>query len=369
MSKSIIHYSTGGSTPSRSSGIASNITSSDRQMDPPFFEESSLPQSVHSDFFNAAAETEYEISSNTRRVYRTSFGLFEQYCGTHQLQSLPADPRSIISFIGHQKELLQASSGTQLSKQTLTTRLAAIRYYHIQAGFSSPTEHPLVIRVMRGLSRNHNRQVQDYDQQPIMYDEVELLIQAIEQQPHPLLRLRDKAIIQLGLQGGFRRSELANLKVQYLSFMRDKLKVRLPFSKSNQQGLREWKNLPDSEPFAAYNAVKDWLHESKITEGHLFRSISRDGKTLRPYQVSDKVTSKSSLVRNSGFLNGDDIYRIIKQYCLKAGLPAQYYGAHSLRSGCVTQLHENNKDTLYIMARTGHTDPRSLRHYLKPKED
>ncbi|QYJ73413.1 tyrosine-type recombinase/integrase [Shewanella sp. FJAT-51649] len=369
MSKSIIHYSTGGSTPSRSSGIASNITPSDRQMDPPFFEESSLPQSVHSDFFNAAAETEYEISSNTRRVYRTSFGLFEQYCATHQLQPLPADPRSIISFIGHQKELLQASSGTQLSKQTLTTRLAAIRYYHIQAGLPSPTEHPLVIRVMRGLSRNHHRQVQDYDQQPIMYDEVELLIQAIEQQPHPLLRLRDKAIIQLGLQGGFRRSELANLKVQYLSFMRDKLKVRLPFSKSNQQGLREWKNLPDSEPFAAYNAVKDWLHESNITEGHLFRSISRDGKTLRPYQVSDKVTSKSSLVRNSGFLNGDDIYRIIKQYCLKAGLPAQYYGAHSLRSGCVTQLHENNKDILYIMARTGHTDPRSLRHYLKPKED
>lgn len=369
MSKSLNHYFAGDNTSTRISGMASTITPVYKQTDSPFFEESSLPQSVHSDFFNAAAETEYEISSNTRRVYRTSFGLFEQYCATHQLHSLPADPRSIISFIGHQKELLQANNGTQLSKQTLTTRLAAIRYYHIQAGFPSPTEHPLVIRVMRGLSRNHQRQVQDYDQQPIMYDEVELLIQAIEQQPHPLLRTRDKAIIQLGLQGGFRRSELANLKVQYLSFMRDKLKVRLPFSKSNQQGLREWKNLPESEPFAAYNAVKDWLNESKITEGHLFRSISRDGKSLRPYQVSDKVTSKSSLVRNSGFLNGDDIYRIIKQYCVKAGLPAQYYGAHSLRSGCVTQLHENNKDTLYIMARTGHTDPRSLRHYLKPKED
>lgn len=349
--------------------MTSNITTTYKQTDRSFFEERSLPQSVHNGFLNAAAETEYEISSNTRRVYQTSFSLFEQYCTAHHLQSLPADPRSIISFIGHQKELLQASTGSLLSKQTLTTRLAAIRYYHIQAGFPSPTEHPLVIRVMRGLSRNHHRQVQNYDQQPIMYDEVALLIQAIDQQPHPLLRLRDKAIIQLGLQGGFRRSELANLKVQYLSFMRDKLKVRLPFSKSNQQGVKEWKNLPDSEPFAAYNAVKDWLKESQITDGHLFRSISRDGKTLRPYQISDKVTSKSSLVRNSGFLNGDDIYRIIKQYCVKAGLPAQYYGAHSLRSGCVTQLHENNKDTLYIMARTGHMDPRSLRHYLKPKED
>ena len=85
--------------------------------------------------------------------------------------------------------------------------------------------------------------------------------------------------------------------------------------------------------------------------------------------MKDNNKSNTTFNRNSGFLNGDDIYRIIKQYCVKAGLPAQYYGAHSLRSGCVTQLHENNKDTLYIMARTGHTDPRSLRHYLKPKED
>ncbi|MFB2630602.1 tyrosine-type recombinase/integrase [Shewanella xiamenensis] len=350
-------------------GVNTHLTKNLTQAGNAFFEESALPQSVHNDFYNAAAETEFEISSNTRRVYQTSFSLFAQYCLEHRLQSLPTDPRSVISFIGHQKELLMADTGMQLSKQTLTTRLAAIRYYHIQAGFPSPTEHPLVLRVMRGLSRNHNRRVQDYDQQPIMYDEVELLLQAVEQQPHPLLRSRDKAIIQLGLQGGFRRSELANLKVQYLSFMRDKLKVRLPFSKSNQQGLREWKNLPDSEPFAAYHAVKAWLHESQISDGHLFRSISRDGKTLRPYQVKDNNKSNTTFNRNSGFLNGDDIYRIIKQYCVKAGLPAQYYGAHSLRSGCVTQLHENNKDTLYIMARTGHTDPRSLRHYLKPKED
>lgn len=369
MSKSIQIYRADDSHPHQVVGISANLTKPFTQGDKTFFEEVSLPQSVHADFYNAASETEYEISNNTRRVYRISFSFFEQYCLEHNLQSLPADPRSIISFIGHQKELLQASTGMQLSKQTLTTRIAAIRFYHIQAGFPTPTEHPLVIRVMRGLSRNHQRLVQDYDQQPIMYDEVELLIQAVDQQPHPLLRLRDKAIIQLGLQGGFRRSELANLKVHYLSFMRDKLKVRLPFSKSNQQGLKEWKSLPDSEPFAAYHAVKSWLNESQISDGHLFRSISRDGKTLRPYHVNDNNKPKSTFSRNSGFLNGDDIYRIIKQYCLQAGLPAQYYGAHSLRSGCVTQLHENNKDILYIMARTGHTDPRSLRHYLKPKED
>lgn len=74
-----------------------------RAEQPRFFEETFLPQSVRSDYLSAAEETEYEISVNTRRVYNTSFNVFSRYCAEHQLQALPADPRSVISFIGHQK--------------------------------------------------------------------------------------------------------------------------------------------------------------------------------------------------------------------------------------------------------------------------
>lgn len=338
-----------------------------------FFEEKELPISILDDYKSAASETEYEISENTQRVYRSSFSIFTRYCNEHGLNTLPADPRTVISFIGHQKESIQVRTGTQLSRQTLTSRLAAIRYFHIQAGFHSPTEHPLVIRVMRGLSRNKYRMVSDYDQQPIMYDELEMLLNVIEQHPHEITRARDKAIIQLGFQGGFRRSELAEIQVNHLSFLKNKLKVRLPYSKSNQQGQREWKDLPQSEPFAAFDAVKHWLTVSKINEGHLFRSLSRDGCQVRSYSVVRRNRSTSADFstedrKNSGFLRGDDIYQMIRKYCTKAGLSHEFYGAHSLRSGCVTQLHENDKDHLYIMARTGHTDPRSLKHYLKPRD-
>jgi len=359
------------------SGSVDNRNSSEQT----FFEESQLPLSILDDYKSAASETKYEISENTRRVYTSSYSIFNRYCQEHGLSPLPADPRSVISFIGHQKESIQETSGAQLSRQTLTSRLAAIRYHHIQAGFHSPTEHPLVVRVMRGLSRNKYRQVADYDQQPIMYDELEMLIDAIDLHPQPLTRARDKAIIKLGFQGGFRRSELADIQVNHVSFLRNKLKVRLPYSKSNQQGQREWKDLPQAEPFAAFDAVKEWIAVSKIKQGHLFRSISRDGSQIRPYSVSNATNRKinlnsmnnevhpqSGLNRNSGFLRGDDIYQMIKKYCARSGLSPEFYGAHSLRSGCVTQLHENDKDHLYIMARTGHTDPRSLRHYLKPKD-
>lgn len=331
------------------------------QPDQSFYQEQQLPLSILNDFERAAEETRYEISDNTRRVYRGSFSIFSRYCDNHHLSALPADPRTVIAFLGHQKEIYQARNGQQLSTQTINTRLAAIRFYHIQAQYPSPIEHPLVIRVMRGLMRNQYRSVSDYDQQPIMYDELEMLIQEIDKRSQPLSRIRDKAIIQLGFQGGFRRSELANMKVSHVSFLRDKLKIRLPYSKSNQQGQREWKVLPKAEWLSAYQAVKEWLELTKLTDGHLFRSISRDGKTIRDYQQTSAQTGK-------GFLRGDDIYQLIKRYCQKAGLDPQYYGAHSLRSGCVTQLHENEKDHLYIMARTGHTDPRSLNHYLKPND-
>ena len=283
-----------------------------------FFEETELPISILDDYKSAASETEYEISENTRRVYRSSFSIFSHYCNEHGLNYLPADPRSVISFIGHQKETIQARTGVQLSRQTLTTRLAAIRYFHIQAGFHSPTEHPLVIRVMRGLSRNKYRTVSDYDQQPIMYDELEMLLNVIDQHPQEITRARDKAIIQLGFQGGFRRSELAEIQVSHLSFLRNKLKVRLPYSKSNQQGQREWKDLPQTEPFSAFDAVKHWLAISKIQQGHLFRSLSRDGQQVRTYSVAKMKTSSSADFvttesRNSGFLRGDDIYQMIRK--------------------------------------------------------
>ena len=91
-----------------------------------FFQEQQLPISILDDFKSAASETQYEISANTRRVYQSSFAIFKSYCELHNLSALPADPRSVISFIGHQKEVYQEKSGHQLSKQTINTRLAAI---------------------------------------------------------------------------------------------------------------------------------------------------------------------------------------------------------------------------------------------------
>lgn len=334
-----------------------------------WYEENHFPQSVTDDLDSAIQEVKHQISLNTQRSYKASFNIFHTYCEQHGLSALPADPRSIMAFIGFQKSQLNMS-GHHLSLPTFNSRLAAIRFYHQQAGFVSPTEHPDVLKILRGLSRNQYRNTLTYNQQPIMYDELEVLISVIDQTENELIRLRDKSLILLGFQGGFRRSELSKIQVEHITFLPKKMKIRLPYSKSNQQGKSEWKLLPSSENYSAHNVLKDWLSVAGITSGHVFRSISRDGKSIRPYFVAPPKDStvNHNKQKNSGYINGDDVYRIIKKYCNSAGFDHEFYGAHSLRSGCVTQLHENEKDYLYIMSRTGHSDPRSLKNYLKPKD-
>jgi integrase len=270
---------------------------------------------------------------------------------------LPADPRTVIAFLGNQstKKITDSDHNEyELAASSIALKLAAIKYFHNKSGLASPTDHPQVQEIMRGLYRNNSRETRVTYHAPILYEELELLLTEIRQEPDFKAK-RNKAIILLGLQGGFRRSELANIKITDLHFRNDELLVTVPFSKTNQMAKKEIKYLPCNEIFSAYDAVKAWLDVSGLKHGYLFRSIAKSGNGFKDKAKSNK-------------LDGKDIYRMIKRYCKLAGLNESLFGAHSLRSGCVTQLHKNGKDSLYIMSRTGHKDPKTLQRYFKPKE-
>ena len=340
-----------------------------------YHQEGQLPAEMVGHVNSAAEETKHTTSANTLRSYSSAFRIFCEYCAQYGVSSLPADPMVVVAFLGYQKELLQ-QNGKQLSNSTMSTRLAAIRHFHIKAGYPTPCDHPAILEVMKGIQRNRERNTLVADQQPILNEEMELLLRHVESKSEGLIKYRDKALLLLARQGGFRRSELESLVVENLTFNRNSLKVDLPFSKTNQNGKKEWKELPRIESYSAYDAVKQWLDIANIDAGHVFRSTTRRGKRLRPYSGDIEITDQTpdymthantESAVSYGYLKGNDIYRIIQQYAKAVGLNAKQFGAHSMRSGCVTQLHEDNRDSLYIMARTGHSDPRTLLHYLKPK--
>jgi integrase len=94
---------------------------------------------------------------------------------------------------------------------------------------------------------------------------------------------RDRALILLGFAGAFRRSELVALTIATVQFTNDGLVVRLPHSKTDQEGQGETKGIPyGSTPSTCpVRALRAWLDASGITEGPIFRPINRWGQ-LQP---------------------------------------------------------------------------------------
>jgi integrase len=329
--------------------------------DQEFAFEETLPAS-----FNQYEETATKLLSNNRSAntiatYTSNFKPFLDFCDFNNVKPIPADPRTVLAFISYQASHCVSKYDHRLSVSTISTRLAAIRHFHLQSNYISPTEHKMNVDALNGLKRERGREIKDTRQDPILYFDLEQMLAAVGPDDS-LQAIRDKAILTLGLQGGFRRSELADLRFKDVVFLRNSLRIYITYSKANQSGDREWKDLPANEPFSSRDYVKKWVECSDVKNGHLFRSIARNGKKIRLNEVSEKSG------KTLGVISGNDIYRLIKKYSLKAGLNSSTLGAHSLRSGCVTQLAEDSKTDLFIMGRTGHQDPRSLQNYIKKKE-
>ena len=148
---------------------------------------------------------------------------------------------------------------------------------------------------------------------------------------------RNKAMLLVGFAGALRSSELLGLDYSSrsldgwgtLSFNANGMKIRLHRTKNDQVGRGLDKFIPLGCRPCPVEAVRDWLDESAIQGGALFRSIS-----------SSEVISLTRLARGS-------VTQILRRAAMaalmKEGRPAdacaglvQALSGHSLRSGFVT---------------------------------
>ena len=149
--------------------------------------------------------------------------------------------------------------------------------------------------------------------------------------------IRDKAILLLGFAGGFRRSEIANLKIDDLEFVKEGLKIKLNFSKSDQFGEGYIKGIPTFEKteICPVITLKKWINVRDTSKNSLF-------------YCSDKTISL-----------------IVKKYTSLIGLDPKLYSGHSLRSGFATSTASMGADERSIMQMTGHKSSEMVRRYIK----
>jgi integrase len=160
-----------------------------------------------------------------------------------------------------------------------------------------------------------------------------------------LIDVRDKALLLFAWSsGGRRRSEVTDAMIEDLSPLNDgNFLYRMPKNKTDQKG--EGLTVPIKG--RAAHALGEWLKTANITSGPIFRPISKKG------EIGDKG------------LCPIDVFRIVQKRAELAGYDPKKYGAHSLRSGFITEGGRRGKPLGDIMGMTGHKSVSIAMNYYK----
>jgi integrase len=283
-------------------------------------------------------------SKRTKQIYKAAWADFREFCEMTQASPLPATSASVAAYVVHLAEEQKVS--------TIQLKLAAIAEAHQVAHAPDPTKDVDVKLLMAGIRRELGTAPEK--KAPLLREQLEAMLNAL---PPTLVGTRDKAIILIGWAGAFRRSELVGLDVDDVHATRDRLTLRVRRSKTDPEGKGMTKTIPvlDGDPSAGSGgspldparALRAWLAASGITSGPLFRAIDRWGH-VRKTRLTDKAVAL-----------------IVKAAARRAGLDAEKFAGHSLRSGFITEAASAGVLSRDIMAQTGHKSERVMQGYIQ----
>mgnify|MGYP006101462589 CR=1 FL=1 len=264
---------------------------------------------------------------NTLRAYKADYKDFVSFCIKSDFKPMPSDPKIISLYL------------TLLSKtckfSTLKRRLASISVIHKLSGHYIDIKHPMITENLMGIKRikgSHQKA-----KKPILINDLKAIIEVINEEKNKKKRYKNKALILIGFSGGFRRSELVAIDFEDLDFVKEGVKIFVKRSKTDQSGEGMTKAIPyfTNPNYCPVISLKDWLKESEIKSGKIFN-------------MSDKGVALT-----------------IKKYANIAGLDANKYSGHSLRSGFATSTAEQGAEERSIMAMTGHKSTQMVRRYIQ----
>ncbi|OQW99748.1 MAG: hypothetical protein BWK73_49885 [Thiothrix lacustris] len=277
-------------------------------------------------------------SSATRRAYRVDVQIFATWCEERGVLAIPATAMTIADFLAS-----QAQEG--ISPSTLNRRIAAIRYAHEAAGYETPTTNKLVSITLKGIRRSNR--VRTRKKAAATIDKLYQMIAHCNTKT--LQGKRDKLILILGFAGAFRRSELVALTVADIQEVPDGLKVLIQKSKTDQEGAGHTIAILNGR-LNVVGVLQDYLKTANLTEGSIFRPITKYGK-IRKQTLTDR-----------------SIADIVKRYATAAGLNAEDFSAHSLRSGFITTAAEAGANLFKIMDISRHKSVQTVQGYVRNAE-
>lgn len=200
---------------------------------------------------------------------------------------------------------------------TLDRRIASWQAFHRMRNLPSPFDAPLVAQARQKARRANARPRVPKSPKPVTREVLERLLATCDDSHRGI---RDRAILMLAFaSGGRRRSEVTALNVEDIARGEFEAKgllwVRLLETKTTRKD--QAPKLPLKG--RAARAVLHWLEVTGISQGPLFRPVSKADRAL-PRRLAP------------------DALRVILRHRLRlAGLPEDFATPHGLRAGFLTQ--------------------------------
>ncbi|MEK4236217.1 site-specific integrase [Paenibacillus sp. FSL H7-0714] len=281
----------------------------------------------------------YQISSkaeNTKAAYVSDWLHFEDFCKKFGYPCMPVDEENYVLYISS-----LALHGNK--PNTIIRKMTSISQVHKANGFADPTTYK-ISKVLSGVRSKHRAKAKG--KIPILVD---MLILMLDHVPDNLKGIRDKALLLIGFQGAFRRSELVSLDLENITFDAQGISIELAYSKTDKEVNGEIVGIPygQSPMTCPVKSLKRWIEVADIQNGPIFLGINRHG------QVSVKRLSDRSVAL------------IVKEYVKKTGRDESKYAAHSLRSGFVSSAAMAGSSERSIMAQTRYSSEKMLRSHVR----
>lgn len=286
---------------------------------------------------------------STVKAYAHDLSDFATWCKVDAsgLSPIPAAPRTVALYVSD-------LAGRGLKAATIQRRLAAIAQLHQEAGLEDPTKTKAVKNTYRGILK----EIGSYQEgkAPMLASTVRRVLATFEGEPGAAAA-RDRALLLLGLAGGYRVGELASLLLGDVEFVDEGAVVLLRSSKTDQKGGGFYKGIPHGDhartcPVSHLRAWMSYLPGGSSGEGFVFRGVDRNGN----------VRGGKSPIRP---MAADSISRVVKKRARAAGLDESRYSGHSLRAGFVTGASEGGAHDKDIMRQTAHRSLSTLYRYRR----
>ncbi len=246
------------------------------------------------------------FSGNTERALRSDLAIFAGWCAEHGEKALPAKPETVAAFVDAKAEVRAPAT----VRRYVTSIAIAHRALGLEKTLGSPP-------VRLALKRMHRKKGRRQDQATGLTWPLRLRL--LEAAGGRLIDDRNRALLAVAYDAMLRRTELVSLQaVDLLVELQGDGSLLVRRSKTDGEGGGEivWIG-PDT-----VRLVRTWLGRAGISDGMLFRSVSKGGRIgerLHPCQVP----------------------RIFKGMAREAGLPEAVAGGlsgHSARVGAAQDM-------------------------------